>query len=75
MTTRANWPLWDPPIETLESIAAVIASHWNAANAYRERSFWPTATNWLRQQAESFTADEVFAARSYHFARGGKLIK
>jgi hypothetical protein len=54
--------LWQPPAETLETISAVVAAHWNAAKAsYRERLFWPTATNWL---------DEA-----YHFTNGGKLIK
>jgi hypothetical protein len=62
VTTRTSWPLWQPPAETLETIAAVVAAHWNAASAsYRERLFWPTATNWLRE--------------AYHFTNGGKLIK
>ena len=66
--TRTSWPLWEPPAETLESIAAVVAEHWNAAKAsYRERSFWPGATNWFRD-AYRFTSD-------YHFTNGGKLIK
>src|ERR1700733_3392346 len=48
MTTRTTWPLWQPPGETLEAIAEVVAEHWNAAKAsYRERLFWPTATSWL----------------------------
>jgi hypothetical protein len=54
--------LWQPPAETLETIAAVVASHWDTAKAsYGERLFWPTATNWLRE--------------AYHFTNGGKLIK
>ena len=62
VTTRMSWPLWQPPAETLETIAAVVAEHWNAARtSYRERSFWPTASNWLQD--------------SYHFTNGGKLIK
>lgn len=41
-------PLWQPPNETLETIAAAIASHWNAATkAYREKLFWPDAASWL----------------------------
>ena len=48
MTTRTTWPLWQPPGETVEAIAEVVAEHWNAAKAsYRERLFWPTATSWL----------------------------
>jgi poly(3-hydroxyalkanoate) synthetase len=66
MTTRATWPLWQPSAETLEAIAKVIASHWTAAKTDQERSFWPTATNWLREQA---------SATAYHFTSGGKLIK
>lgn len=47
MTTRMSWPLWEPPNETLEAIAAAIAAHWNAAKAFREQSFWPDAASWL----------------------------
>jgi hypothetical protein len=61
MTPRTSWPSWPPPNETLESIAAVIASHWNAAKAYREQLFWPDAASWLQS--------------AYHFTRGGKLIR
>jgi hypothetical protein len=65
MTTRTTWPLWQPPGETLETIAEIVAEHWNATKAsYRERLFWPNATSWLRDQASA-----------YHFANGGKLIK
>lgn len=48
MTTRMSWPLWEPPNETLEAIAAVIAAHWNAAKAFREQSFWPDTGSWLK---------------------------
>jgi hypothetical protein len=61
MTTRLTWPLWRPPDEALESVAAAIAAHWNAAKAYREHLFWPAAESWLRS--------------AYHFTNGGKLIK
>ena len=64
MTTRMGWPSGQPPDETretLESIAAAIASHWNAAKAYRERLFWPDPASWLES--------------AYHFTRGGKLIR
>jgi hypothetical protein len=68
MTTRTSWPLWQPPNETLETIADIVAARWNAAKAtYRESSYWPSATawtNWLREQTND-----------YHFAKGGKLIK
>jgi hypothetical protein len=68
VTARMSWPLWQPPTDTLETIAAVVAEHWNAAKAsYRERLFWPTASNWLRD-ACPFSSD-------YHFTSGGKLIK
>jgi hypothetical protein len=43
-----SWPLWEPPNETLEAIAAVIAAHWNAAKAFREQSFWPDTGSWLK---------------------------
>ena len=69
MTTRLTWPLWpasNQTLETLEAIAAVVAAHWHAA----PRSFWPTATHWLREQASTITALE-----DYHFTNGGKLIK
>jgi len=61
MTTRMSWPSWQPSNETLEAIAAVIASHWNAAKAFREQSFWPDTASWL--------------SPAYHFTKGGKLIK
>ena len=61
MTTRMSWPLWEPPNETLEAIAAVIAAHWNAAKTFREQTFWPDAESWL--------------SPVYHFAKGGKLIR
>jgi len=47
MTTRMSWPLWEPPNETLEAIAAVIAAHWNAAKTFREQTFWPDTESWL----------------------------
>ena len=69
MTTRSSWPLWQPPNETLETIAETVAARWNSAKAcYGETSFWPSATSWtrwLRAQIED----------TYHFAKGGKLIK
>lgn len=68
MTTRASWPLWQPPSEALETIAEVVAARWNAAKAcYRESSFWPSATSWTRWLCEQTNA--------YHFTRGGKLIR
>lgn len=72
MTTRASWPLWQvgDPVggETLETIAEIVAAHWNAAKAcYRESSFWPRATSWTDWLHEQ--------ANAYHFASGGKLIK
>ena len=73
MTTRTSWPLWEPPNETLETIAAVITSHWNAAaKAYREKTFWPEATSWL---GACLTPDRRGESPAYHFTRGGKLIK
>lgn len=76
MTTRSSWPLWQPPNETLETIAATVAARWNAAKAcYRESSFWPSATSWTRwlHAAQCLDWDQIEA--TYHFARGGKLIK
>jgi hypothetical protein len=61
MASRLTWPLWRPPDEALESIAAAIAAHWNAAKAYHEHLFWPGPESWLRS--------------AYHFTRGAKLIK
>ena len=60
-TTRTSWPLWRPPDESLESIAEVLTSHWNAAKAYQEHLFWPSAESWVHS--------------AYHFTSGGKLIK
>ncbi len=55
MTTRTSWPLWQPSAETLDTIAAVVAAHWTAAKSYGERTFWPTATHWLRRHAANLT--------------------
>ena len=60
MAKRTTWRLWQPPAETLESVSDVLTSHWNAAKAQKERLFWPSATNWLHQQAASFS---VFGTR------------
>ncbi len=76
MTSRTGWPSWEPPGETLDHIAAVVAAHWEAAKAYRERVFWPAATSWtswLNQQADDLA--EHFRSNTYHFASGGKLIR
>jgi hypothetical protein len=74
MTTRLSPMAWEPANETLDAIANVIASHWNAAKAYRERWFAPDAGSWLRALS---TADSLSATDSeaYHFANGGKLIR
>jgi hypothetical protein len=66
-------PLWEPPDETLETIAAVITSHWNAATqSYREKTFWPEGASWLRAWLGDERQDEWPA---HHFTKGGKLIK
>ena len=59
MTTKTTLRLWQPPGETLEAIADVLTSHWQAAKAHPERLFWPEAANWL----------------SHHFTSGGKLMR
>jgi len=72
MTTRAGWPLWEPPNETLETVAAVIASHWNAASkAYREKLFWPDGASWLGALVRQAPRERYH----YHFTRGGRLIR
>jgi hypothetical protein len=66
-------PLWEPPKETLETIAAALTSHWNAAaKAYREKLFWPEASSWLGAFLSRDGRDEWPA---YHFTKGGRLIK
>ena len=68
-----DWPLWQPPSETLETIAEIVAARWNAAKAcYRESSFWPGATSWTHWLCANVDA---ISANAYHFTRGGKLIK
>ena len=63
MTTRATWRLWQPPGETLETVAEVMTSHWHAAKAAPDPLFWPSATNWLHQQAANLTGGNVFGTR------------
>ena len=72
--TRASWPLWQPPSETLETIAEIVAARWNAAKAcYRESAFWPSTTSWTLWLHAHVSAGP--AADAYHFTKGGKLIK
>jgi hypothetical protein len=69
-----DWPWWQPPSETLETIAEIVAARWNAAKAcYRESSFWPSATSWTNWLCAT-CLDEI-RPDAYHFTRGGKLIK
>ena len=64
MTTRTILRLWQPPSETLETIAAVLGSHWRAAvNAHPEHLFWPGTACWLHNQAMRLTDGNVFGAR------------
>jgi hypothetical protein len=72
MTTRTGWPLWDPPDETLESIAAVITSHWKAAAEAYKGLFWPEASGWLDACLDN---DPRGPSPAHHFTRGGKLIR
>jgi hypothetical protein len=74
MTTRMSWPLWQPSNETLGTVAEAVAAHWNAAKAYRERVFWPTAESWLTALTLS-RFQSLGSPSSYHFTKGGKLIK
>jgi len=72
MTTRVSRPLWEPPDETLEAIAAVITSHWKAAAEAYKGLFWPDGASWLG----AWLGDERHGGwQGYHFTRGGKLIK
>ena len=50
---RHTLTLWEPPAETIEAIAAVLSSRWSAARSQPAGGlFWPSTTNWLRQQAK-----------------------
>lgn len=70
MTTNTTLSLWQPPTETLESIASVLMSHWHAAKAHPERLFWPGPASWLHDQALRL-GEEV----AHHLTMGGKLIR
>jgi hypothetical protein len=72
MTTRMSGPLWEPPDETLETIAAVITSHWKAAAEAYKGLFWPEATSWLDACLGN---DRHGESPAHHFARGGRLIR
>jgi hypothetical protein len=61
MTRKTTLRLWQPPGETLEAIAEVLMSHWQAAKAHPERLFWPGPASWL--------------GGSHHFTSGGRLMR
>jgi hypothetical protein len=49
---RNTLSLWEPTDETVEAIAAVLCSRWSAARTQQPSGlFWPSTTNWVRQQA------------------------
>jgi hypothetical protein len=49
VTYRGLRRLWQPPADTLESIAAALGEHWrSAANSRPAKLFGTTSRNWLR---------------------------
>jgi hypothetical protein len=76
---RTTLTLWRPPDETIEAFAAVLSSRWSAARSHPGGAlFWPSTTNWLRQQARRLADNsrELGASFTRHQrTSGGRLIK
>ena len=53
--------LWQPPAETLETIAGALRAHWLATRIRPERPFWPEAAGWLRGEDAQLTPGNVTA--------------
>lgn len=51
---------WQPPAETLETIAGTLRAHWLATRVRPERPFWPEAADWLHGQAVRLTPESLF---------------
>jgi hypothetical protein len=65
MTTRTTWPLWQPPGETLETIAE------SRGRTLERRQGVLSGAVILAHRDELATRP----GERYHFANGGKLIK
>ena len=54
MKASKNW-VWQPPAETIETIASVLRAHWAAAKSQQLSVFWPVqaarpkAASWRTQ--------------------------
>lgn len=60
MGMKTTLILWQATDETIEAFAAVLSSRWSAARSHPGGAlFWPTTTNWLRQQARRLTDKAV----------------
>jgi hypothetical protein len=55
----ANSGVWQPPVETIEAIAAVLGAHWAAAKSQQIQIFWPLAGRWRSQLARLTTLREA----------------
>ncbi len=47
MKTRNNW-LWQPPGETIDTIANVLGAHWTAAKSQQMHLFSLRTGHWLQ---------------------------
>jgi hypothetical protein len=41
--------VWQPPTETIETIASVLSAHWAAAKSQQLSVFWPKTASWRTQ--------------------------
>jgi hypothetical protein len=41
--------VWQPPTETIETLAAVFSAHWTAAKSQQLSVFWPKTASWRAQ--------------------------
>ena len=61
MKASRNW-VWQPPTETIETIASVLRAHWAAAKSQQLSVFWPKTRHSWRTSA-------------HHRTSGGRLIR
>ena len=56
MKASKNW-VWQPPTETIETIASVLSAHWAAAKSQQLSVFWPKAARWRTQLTNARAAE------------------
>jgi hypothetical protein len=55
--TKAGW-VWQPPGETIDSIAAVLKAHWAAAKSQPIQLFWQRPGTWASRLTSAPEAED-----------------